>query len=104
MEAVMDGAGAVSSYTRKKGFTSLTRTSTGLYTLTLADTYPTLLDVEISVLKTSDAGVRFQIKSETVSTNGQIVLNFFDMNSPGNLIDPVSCTLKIRAEVKRTNS
>lgn len=100
LEAVLDGAGAVSSYTRQRGITSLSRDSAGLYTLTLQQQYFALLGLEVSFLSATEVGLRFELVSEDVNGNREIVLHFYDFNSPGTLTDPTSCTIRITLELK----
>ena len=50
------------------GIASVSKVSTGLYRITLEDTYPALLGVKATALASSAADMTFQVKLETVST------------------------------------
>lgn len=66
--------GASTSNTMKgRGFTSLTRTATGQYELVLDKKYRNTYGINISLLRATVADFTFQIKSETVATDGKIV-------------------------------
>ena len=99
LEAVMSSGGTVTSYTRQRGITSLSRSSQGVYVLTLYEPAQALLGLSLLVQKTTEVGRRVEVKSHTITTTGAITLNVYDHNSAGNLRDLTSCTIRITVEV-----
>ena len=67
------GSTANNSTIRGRGFTSLIRTATGEYELTLDKKYRNTYGIDFTLLRPTVADVTFQVKSETVATNGKVV-------------------------------
>lgn len=90
------------------GVASISRTSTGLYVLTLSDKYSSLLDFSAMILNSSINDIQAQIKSEAVSTAKTIT---FNTKAPTNsstttqiVADPADGTvLLINVLVKNTS-
>ena len=73
------GSGAVSSVTSKCGFTAA-KTATGQITVTLEDKYNALLGADVTLLRTSFAATRAELKSESVSS-GSLIIHTGDMTT-----------------------
>lgn len=66
------GASGAPTLTKGLGSASITRTSAGLYELTLQDSYPSLVGAEMSYLKATASDQTFQLVSEAVLTTKKI--------------------------------
>lgn len=98
------GTGAV-TLTRGKGVASCTRTSQGLYVITLQDKYRTLLGFAATWLHTSaPAAALVNIKAETVASDKTITFNTMDADSPA-ITDPDSGSLLyIRVDLSNSSA
>lgn len=67
------GAGAA-NLTSVKGATSIARTATGLYTVTLPRKYDGLVNVVGMVMSSTAANWHVQLRSHTVGTDGKFLL------------------------------
>lgn len=83
------------------GITSISRTSAGLYVLTLDDTYASLKFFDVIHIHSSVEDLKFQISAETVATNKTIT--FFTL-AIGTATDPASGdVLLVKIDVKRSS-
>lgn len=73
---------------KSRGIASISRTSAGLYKITLSDTYNRLLQVsKTNVNATAPASPAMYVTSETVSNVATPVINL-QMNAAGTATDP----------------
>lgn len=63
----------VTNSIKGRGFTSLVDSGAGEYTLTLDKKYRNTYGINITLLRATAADFTFQVKSETVATDGKIV-------------------------------
>lgn len=82
--ALATGADTSFSQDAQKGFT-LTQTGTGIYTLTLANSYAKLLDINIMIQKASATDIKPQIISSDVTSAKTIVFRTIAVATPTNL-------------------
>ena len=68
---------------------TVARTSTGLYTITLADSYSALIYANANILATAAVNTFCQIDTESVttSTGGTIAINTFEINESSGAAD-----------------
>lgn len=93
---------------KSQGVASVSRTSAGLYVMTLSDRYNSLLDMHAMVLNSSINDIQVQIKSEDVAVAKTIT---FNTKAPTNsstttqvVTDPANGTvLKISVWVKNSD-
>jgi len=99
---VTTGALGASTTLAINGVVSWTRISVGRFQIVLDNDYVSLLNVQMAAEDTAEQGFRFQIHSEAVTTAlaGTIDLQFYDYNSPGNLIDPAGTILHLTIELQ----
>jgi hypothetical protein len=81
------GSSGAPTLTTGYGFASISRTSTGLYVLTLQDKYASLKAVNIIHMSTSAEDLNPQVKSEDVV--GAKTITFFTL-AGGSVADPAS--------------
>lgn len=86
------GAGSYATTTAAfKGFTGITRTAQGKYTLTFEDRYVRLLRVECTFVAidgvTSPKALNFFVMSDTLTTTKTIVLGFTNTANSATLVD-----------------
>ena len=94
------GASGAPTLTTGYGFASISRTSTGLYVLTLSDSYASLKYFSGIHQHTSAEDLNFQIKSEDVLSTKTIT--FFTL-AGGSVADPANGdVLLLKVEVKNT--
>jgi len=87
------------------GTTSITRNSTGLYTIVLDDKYIRLMSVEIRNLAAVAQGLNFELVSETVSTTKTIVFRCLDLDGTPSVTDPANPSrLLIRIDLKNSSA
>lgn len=67
------GSSATNSTIKGRGFTSLKRTATGEYELLLDKKYRNTYGFNVTLIRPTVADFTFQVKSETVATDGKIV-------------------------------
>jgi hypothetical protein len=90
------------------GVASISRTSEGLYVLTLDDKYSSLLNVHSSWEDTTPEPTRFQINSESVASAKTITFNTYEPTAADDTAmvvgDPVSgAILRLTIELKNTS-
>lgn len=96
------GSSGAPTLTTGHGITSITRNSTGDYTLVLQDKYVSLKCVSGTFEKTTGEDIRLQMKSETVSATTKAI-NFLTLTS-ASATDPSSgAKLYLRIDVKNTS-
>lgn len=84
------------------GAASISRTSQGLYALTLQDKYSSLKFIEGILLDVDAEDIRFQLKSETVSTTK--IVNFFTLTG-ATATDPSNgSAILLKLELKNTSA
>ncbi len=94
------GSGAP-TLTTGYGIASITRTSAGLYQLTLQDKYSSLKFLEGILLKSSGEDIRFQLKAEDV--DGAKTIDFFTL-AAAVATDPSSGSkMYLKIEVKNSS-
>lgn len=94
------GTGAP-TLTSSVGVASITRTSAGLYQLTLQDKYHSLKSMQVMVQSTTEEDIRAQLKEEDV--DGAKTLSFF-MLTDATATDPASGdVLLIKLDLKNTS-
>lgn len=78
------GASGAPTIARGKGIASITRTSAGLYVITLQDKYHALLNVQSAVKLASGlpASALFAISAEAVATAKTITVQYADGDTP----------------------
>lgn len=96
------GATGAPTLTTGYGFASVSRSTNGTYTLTLEDKYLSLKFVDAILLESDAEDIRFQVKSETVSSDGTI--SFYTLTG-ATPTDPSSGSkIMIKVEVKNTSA
>ncbi len=93
-----NGSGTPSAANFEGDLSSVTRTDTGDYTVTMKDQYPDVIFAECAVL---DAATDGKVVSETISSNAQLVLLLHDGN-PGTPKDSTSSVIQIHLVVRNT--
>ena len=97
------GASGAPTLTTGYGFASISKTSTGLYRLTLQDKYHSLKSVNVMLLASSAADFTFQVKAEAVS-GATPYIDFFTLTG-GTVAEPSNGhILLIKVEVKNTSA
>lgn len=78
------GASGAATLTRGKGFASVAKAATGVYTITLSDKYKALLSADLAWIKatTVPVGAFWSIDAEAVSSTKVVTLNFWDADTP----------------------
>lgn len=94
------GASGAPTISSAYGIASVARVSTGLYRITLSDSYASLKHVEAIVLHSTAADHTFQVKLETVATTKLVELFVL---TGGSVADPADgSSLLIKLELKNT--
>jgi hypothetical protein len=95
------GSSGAPTLTTGYGISSISRTSQGLYRITLADAYVSLKSFRVIQIASSAEDLTFQIKAEDVASAKTI--DFFTL-AAGSVADPSSgSSLLIKIEVKNTD-
>lgn len=98
---ITHGSSGAPTLTTGVGISSITRNTTGDYTLVLQDKYNSLKMAEATLIKSSGEDIRMQIKSETVSSNGTI--NYLTLTG-SSATDPSSGSiLLLKFELKNSS-
>lgn len=96
------GSSGAPTLTTGYGIASITRTSAGLYQLTLADKYVSLKHFEVTFLASTAQDIRAQIKAEDVASAKTI--DFFTLTG-ASATDPSSGqVMLIKIELKNTTA
>jgi hypothetical protein len=77
---------------RGNGVTSVAKSATGKWTVTLTDEFGRFMGGQVSFLGTTEVGRNVQFESATFNT-GVVIIRFYDQNSPGNLADVPDTTV-----------
>lgn len=86
---------------QSQGITSISRTSAGLYVLTLQDAYMKLLHADIHIVTPSVEDIQANVKSEAVATSKTVT---FHCTTVGVATDPASGdSLLIRLDLKNSS-
>lgn len=93
---------------KSQGVASISRTSEGLYVLTLSDLYNSLLGFQAMVIGTSADNIKFQVNAEAVATAKTITFNTYAPTAADDTAlvvnDPVDGSIiKIAVWVKNTD-
>ena len=101
VHAAIGSTGAVTLNTAKsKGIASMTRTSAGLYVITLSEAYAELLAVDGLALFSTLQDLTFQVNAETVATTKTITMW---CKTAATATDPTSgTTLKFKITLKNS--
>ncbi len=103
-EAPLDASGVVGTVVRGAGIASVAKSSLGNYLITLEDAYNFYLGIEIEFLKATDAEVRYQVSAEDVDGAKTINIKIFDLQSPSNAVNPVSCQMRMTIHLRNSTS
>jgi hypothetical protein len=96
------GSSGAPTLTTGYGVASITRTSAGLYQLTLADKYTSLKNMEVMFLSSTAQDIRAQIKAEDVDVAKTI--DFFTLTD-ATATDPSSGqVMLIKLDLKNTSA
>lgn len=96
------GSSGAPTLTTGYGVSSITRTSAGLYQLTLADKYTSLKNMEVMFLSSTAQDIRAQIKAEDVDVAKTI--DFFTLTD-ATATDPSSGqVMLIKLDLKNTSA
>lgn len=96
------GASGAPTLTTGYGVTSITRTSAGLYQLTLADKYTSLKNMEVIFLSSTAQDIRAQIKAETVATTK--LVDFFTLTGATETDPSSGQVMLIKFDLKNTSA
>lgn len=88
--------GDVASYQRQLGIRSIARTAAGVYRITLMRPYTALLQVGVSIEKSTATGFSFDIKAEDVDglTTPYVDVRFLTTASPPTAACPLSAKIR----------
>jgi len=97
------GASGAPTLTKGLGIESISRTSTGLYVITLQDKYNRLMHANVSILSASAQDAVSQLQAETVASNRTITFRT-QKGSDATVVDPTSgSVLHIKIDVKNSS-
>lgn len=99
--AVSIGASGAPTLTSRTGIASITRTSAGLYQLTLQDEYSSLKYFEAVLLDPDGEDINVQVKAEDV--DGAKTIDFFTLTGASATDPSNGAKLLIKIEVKNTS-
>lgn len=101
---IAGGSGAISSSAVSGG--SIAKTATGIYTITLDDTWNELCGVMVSMVEGTPSAKHCHIISESVISAKTIVLKFSLDATPGTGANPndgtLHFTLSLRGDIRQT--
>lgn len=95
------GSSGAVTMTKGVGIASVSKTSTGLYKITLQDKYVSLKSVSGTFESTSAEDIRVQVKDETVSTTK--IINIFTLTGASETSPASGTKLYVKIEVKNTS-
>ena len=97
------GSSGAPTLSRGTGVASISRTSTGLYVLTLSDAYQRLMACQVSILSASAEDIHPQLVSESVASAKTISFRTIK-GSDGTVVDPASGDrLLIKIDLKNSS-
>lgn len=97
------GSSGAPTLTRGTGVASVSRTSAGLYVLTLQDQYMRLMQADVSVQSASAQDLDVQLASESVATSAKTVS--WRTQTAGVATDPSSgSVLRVSLQLKNTSA
>jgi hypothetical protein len=79
------------------GVSSISRTSAGLYVLTLADTYPSLVAFQVTLVDDDLADVTFQVKADAIASTGAITFSCKAGASEAEVADGATLLIHVMA-------
>lgn len=97
------GASGAPTLTRGTGVASVSRTSAGLYVVTLQDQYMMLMQAQVSIQSASAQDLNSQLASQSVATSAKTVT--FRTQAAGVATDPTSgSVLRVRLDLKNSSA